>query len=89
MPIHWIAKDTGKIIGRVFNNVNEFIIANGKGGKDGKHLKILVEIDLNQPLLRGSTTKMNGIIKGIDFCYEKCPDFCYCCGLIGHNEKNH
>ena len=48
LPIHWITKDAWKKIGRVFNAVKEVIIL--LGGKDGKHLKILVEIDLKQPL---------------------------------------
>ena len=58
------------------------------GGREGKHLKVLVEIDLTQPLLRGTTVKMNGVGRWIDFKYEKCPDFCYCCGRMGHNERN-
>ena len=58
------------------------------GSKEGKQLKILVEIDPTQPLIRGITIKMNGILKQIDFRYEKCPDFCYCCGILEHNERN-
>ncbi|XP_027184311.1 uncharacterized protein LOC113782635 [Coffea eugenioides] len=87
LPIHWITKEVGRKIGGVFLSVKEVIIPNS-GGKDGKHLKILVEIDIEQPLLRGTTVRMNGVMKWIEFRYEKCPDFCYCCGKLGHNEKN-
>lgn len=82
-----ITKDAGKKIGGVFLSVKEVIIPNG-GSKGGKHIKILVEIDLTQPLLRGTMVKMNGIIKWVEFRYECCPDFCYCCGMMGHNENN-
>lgn len=85
--MRWITKDTGKKIGGVFNAIKEVIIPT-RGGKDGKHLKILVEIDLKQSLLQSTMVKMNGIMKWIDFHFEKCPDFYYCCGLMGHNEKN-
>ena len=77
----------GRKIGGVFDSVKEVILPNG-GGKDGKHIKILVEVNIEKPLLRGTIVRMNGSARWIEFRYEKCPDFCYCCGLLGHNEKN-
>ncbi|XP_027182378.1 uncharacterized protein LOC113780799 [Coffea eugenioides] len=76
LPIHWITKEIGRKIGGVFSSVKEVIIPNG-GGKEGKHLKILVEMDLSRPLLRGTTVKWEGSARWIEFRYEKCPEFCY------------
>ena len=87
LPIHWITKEVRRKIGGVFLSSKDVIIPK-VGSNEGKHVKILVKIDLTQPLIRGTTVKMNGIIKWIDFKYEKCSDFCYCCGIMGHSEKN-
>ena len=58
------------------------------GGKEGKHLKILGEIDLSVPLPRGIMVKSNGMVRWIEFKYEKCPDFYFCYGMVGHSERN-
>ena len=58
------------------------------GGKDDKHIKVLAEIDLTVPLPRGVMIKSFGMMRWIEFKYEKCPDFCFCCGMIGPNERN-
>ncbi|XP_027171873.1 uncharacterized protein LOC113771491 [Coffea eugenioides] len=86
LPIHWISKDVGRKIWKVFKEVKEVLIPHS-GGKDGKHLKLLVNADLTQPLLRGTAVKMDGVLNWISFRYERVPDFCYKCGIIGHSEK--
>nr|XP_027108780.1 uncharacterized protein LOC113728590 [Coffea arabica] len=86
LPLHWVTKEAGRKIGGIFAGVREVIIPQG-GGKEGKHLKILAEVNLKEPLPRGSMVKSNGGTRWIEFKYEKCPDFCFCCGLIGHNER--
>lgn len=87
LPVHWISKEAGRKIGAVFLEVKDVIVPQ-VGGKEGRHLKILVSVDMSQPLLRGTTVTMNGTCKWISFKYERCPDFCYCCGVIGHCERN-
>ena len=57
------------------------------GGKEGKHLKERIMVDIFHPMLRGKTIKMDGLRKWIKFNYERCPDFCYTCRIVGHNEK--
>ena len=42
-----------KKIGGVFRKVKEVILPSG-GGKEGRHMKIFAEIDLLQPLVRGT-----------------------------------
>lgn len=45
-------------------------------------------MDLNQPLSRGTAVKLDGGYKWLQFRYERCPDFCYHCGMIGHSESS-
>ena len=87
LPLHWVTKEIGKRIGGVFNRVREVIISPGER-KEGKHLKVLVELDLNHPILRATTVRIRDEANRIKFRYEKCPDFCYYCGKMGHNERN-
>ncbi|XP_027157976.1 uncharacterized protein LOC113759597 [Coffea eugenioides] len=87
LPIHCLSKAVGKKVGTIFHEVKEVLIPQS-GGKEGKHMKLLVLIDIKQPLLRGTTIQMNGVNKWLSFKYERCPDFCYSCGVIGHSEKN-
>ena len=61
-----MTKEVGRKIGEVFNKVIEILIPNG-GGKDGKLMKILVELDFNKPLFRGTTMKLNGNVRCIEF----------------------
>lgn len=51
-------------------------------------MKLLIEVDITQPLLRGVTTKFNGVSRWLQFRYEKCQNFCYNCCVIGHGDKS-
>ena len=73
-------------LGQMFSAIREVIIPPG-GGKEGRHMKILVEIDKSQPLARGTTVKFNGNPIWVDLDIKKCPDFSYKCGIIGHGDK--
>lgn len=85
LPIHWVSQATGFKLGKLFKDVKEVVIPQG-GSKGGKYLKILVNVDLCKPLIRGTIVKLGGSSCWVDFKYEKCPDFCYKCGRIGHVE---
>nr|XP_027083817.1 uncharacterized protein LOC113706127 [Coffea arabica] len=39
LPIHWLSKEVGRKIGKVFREVKEVLISHS-GGKEGKHLKL-------------------------------------------------
>nr|XP_027088489.1 uncharacterized protein LOC113709831 [Coffea arabica] len=86
LPVHWMSKEAGRRIGAMFHQVRDVIIPQ-TGGKEGRHLKLSVLMDIAQPLLRGTTVKVAGSTKWASFKYERCPDFCYKCGRIGHSEK--
>lgn len=57
------------------------------GSKEGRVLKLLVEVDLNKPLLRGIKIKLEDEQIWVDFSYEQLPMFCFYCGCIGHSER--
>ncbi|XP_027169532.1 uncharacterized protein LOC113774320 [Coffea eugenioides] len=86
LPMHWISKEVGRKIGAVFKQVKDVIILQ-MGGKEGRHLKMFVTMDLSKPLLRGTIVKIEGTMIWVAFKYERCPDFCYNCGFVGHGER--
>lgn len=51
-------------------------------------MKVLVEIDLEKPLMRGIKMKLDEELFWLDFKYEKLSTFYFYCGIIGHQEKN-
>lgn len=90
-----MSKETGlKItakLGRVFDiilvEVGGDIILVEVGGKEGRHIKLLVELDITKPLQRGTKPQFRKQENWVDFRYEQLPDLCFYCGLISHNEK--
>lgn len=54
---------------------------------NGRLLKLLVELELDKTLLRGTMLKLEGEMVWEDFRYELLPTFCFYCGIIGHSEK--
>nr|XP_027067674.1 uncharacterized protein LOC113693318 [Coffea arabica] len=87
LPVHWLSREIGRKIGGVFKEVREVVIPQA-GGKEGRHMKVLVMVDLSKPLLRGTVVRIAGTGKWIAFKYERCPDFCYNCGIVGHSERS-
>ena len=87
LPVHWLCRTVGIKVGKLFKSVREVIVPPG-GGKEGRHMKILVEVDVQKPLLRGTLVKLEGVNTWVDFKYERCPDFCYNCGIVGHGDKS-
>ncbi|KAJ1380428.1 Zinc finger, CCHC-type [Sesbania bispinosa] len=55
----------------------------------GAFVKVQVQIDVDKPLLSGVNvgSKKDGVF-WVDFQYERVPQFCYRCGLIGHDESS-
>lgn len=86
VPFHWFSIDTGRKIGSLLGNTLNVLISDG-GTQAGRHLKILVDIDLTKPLARGTKLKYQQDEVWAQFKYEQLPTFCYYCGGIGHNER--
>lgn len=51
-------------------------------------MKLLVEVDLDKPLLRGTKIKLDHELLWVDFKYEQLSRFCFYCEKFGHQEKN-
>ncbi|KAL3518801.1 hypothetical protein ACH5RR_021390 [Cinchona calisaya] len=73
--------------GGIFHAVKNVVVSQ-VGDKEGKHIKLLVEVDITKPLLRGTMDRLEGELRWPNFTYERLPDFCYQCGIIGHFEKS-
>ncbi|CAH9070814.1 unnamed protein product [Cuscuta epithymum] len=53
----------------------------------GKGILIKEVGEKDKPLKKGTNLKKEGKSYWVDFKYEKLPNFCFICGLIGHSDK--
>ena len=90
LPIKSMIREVGEDIGHGIGRLVEVDVPdNGFGW--GKYLRIRVEIDVMEPLLRGKV--LQGAEEGesepfwVDFKYEHLPIFCYRCGKLGHSSN--
>ncbi|KAE8782072.1 hypothetical protein D1007_44590 [Hordeum vulgare] len=60
------------------------------GMAEGESLRIKVKLDITKPLMRGTVihTGDDERVRWCPFRYEYLREFCYICGIIGHEEKN-
>lgn len=86
IPPHLMYVETGRRIGGLISDVRDVMLMD-TGGKEGRHMKIQVDIDITKPLQRGTMLKYKMKERWVDFKYEQLPIFCFYCGQIGHNEK--
>lgn len=87
VPHHWSSKEVGWKLGSLFPKCLNVILPEN-GSKLGRMLKLLVEVNLSKPLLRGTKLKLEQELLWVDFKYEMLPTFCFYCGIVGHQEKN-
>uniref|UniRef100_A0A803Q028 Zinc knuckle CX2CX4HX4C domain-containing protein n=1 Tax=Cannabis sativa TaxID=3483 RepID=A0A803Q028_CANSA len=76
-----LARTLGNLIG-TFIEVFEDSLNEGWG----LFLRIRVGIDVSKPLLRGQMVTFPWMADDLwlDYRYERLPDFCYECGIVGH-----
>lgn len=87
IPLQWLTSRTVWKIGRAFNQVSNVLIPEN-GSRDGRYAKLLVDMDLTKPLLRGTRIRCNEKCCWITFKYEQLPNYYFYCGQIGHGERN-
>ncbi|CAA0814779.1 Unknown protein, partial [Striga hermonthica] len=86
VPLNWLCSEVGLKIGRSFKKVKNVTICTGNGNC-GRYLRLLVTVDLKEPLLRCTCIKLGDTFKRIEFKYEKLLNLCYYCGKIGHVDR--
>jgi hypothetical protein len=85
LAIKSMIREVGEDIGNVIGNSLEVDVPEDGIGW-GRYLRIRVELDVTQPLLRGMILEYDDSAPfWVDFQYEHLPIFCYRCGLLGHN----
>lgn len=62
LPHHWHSNKVGLKIDKLFQEVKEVLLPQ-TGGKEGRHMKLLVTVDTTLPLQRGSMVTLNRIKK--------------------------
>lgn len=85
VPVHLMFLESGKKIGALVGKVNDVMLVEA-GGREDRHVRVLIDLDLTKPLLRGTTLKYKQEECWIEFKYEQLPLFCFYCGRVGHNE---
>lgn len=55
----------------------------------GRFLRVKVRLDIRKPLMRGVTISLGEDVddRWCPLSYEFLPEFCYCCGIIGHMDR--
>lgn len=82
-----MAREVGWKIGKLFPRCLNVIILKNRS-KNGLLLKLLVEVELEKPLLRGTKLKFDNEFVWAEFRYEKLPTFYFYCEIVGHREKS-
>ncbi|CAA0840589.1 Unknown protein, partial [Striga hermonthica] len=87
LPLHWVSAEIGLKVGKLFKEVLDVVVPD-MGVYGGRLVKILVELNLKDPILRGTHIRLGGEAKWVHFKYENLLTFCYYCGRIGHADRN-
>ena len=90
LSIKSMIREVGEDIGKELGNLLEVdVLENGLGW--GKYLRIRVEINVMEPLLRGRIVQgvegENANPFWVEFKYEHLPIYCYRCGKLGHSSN--
>ncbi|CAA0840375.1 Unknown protein [Striga hermonthica] len=87
IPMSWLTTEVGMKIGGIFQEVKNVVVVKGSGPR-GNYLRLLVSINLEEQLPRGTSVKLHDQVIGVTFLYEKLVNLCYYCGKIGHLDRS-
>ncbi|KAM0891005.1 hypothetical protein ACQ4PT_026682 [Festuca glaucescens] len=94
MPFGLMNRETAEVIGAEFGGLLD-VETDEDSTTVGKFLRIKVTLDIRVPLRRGikliedvelDTGGTQEMERWCPFQYEFLPDFCYCCGRLGHKK---
>ena len=87
LPLKSMTKETGWEIGSKVGRVIDVDVPE-KGVCWGKYLRVRVQFDITKKLIRAKKVKIeDDEPRLVFFRYERLPNFCYRCGIIGHGDK--
>lgn len=82
-----MTENMGNLIGESFGQVVE-VRTDEEGVGLGPCLVLQVHLDIRKPLKRKLKIKVDTEEdEWVYFKYERLPIFCYCCGILGHNDR--
>ncbi|KAH7524654.1 hypothetical protein FEM48_Zijuj06G0142500 [Ziziphus jujuba var. spinosa] len=88
LPLQFMTKDNVLKIGSLFEAVLSCELTSRTHLVGTKYMRIQVELDIRKPIPAGFFQRMvNGTV-WIQFAYERMVDFCYNCGIIGHDKTS-
>nr|XP_048321271.1 uncharacterized protein LOC125419422 [Ziziphus jujuba var. spinosa] len=87
-PLPFMTKSIGEAIGSHLGNC--ILVDSAKRGSClGKFMRVRVQLDITKPLRRGMKIALQHDDHiWVEIQYEKLPDFCYRCGLLGYTLKD-
>ncbi|KAL5747085.1 hypothetical protein ACOSQ2_024382 [Xanthoceras sorbifolium] len=85
LPLACMSKEAGIFLGNFVGSVEE-VDTGSSGSYMGKYLRVRVEVDITKALRRGIRVLMGDPKEEVVVVlrYERLPNFCYFCGIIGH-----
>ncbi|KAJ1376678.1 Zinc knuckle CX2CX4HX4C [Sesbania bispinosa] len=86
LPLHCRTKKMGIKIGKSFGPVLDADVFEIQGR--GSFVKVQVQLVIDKPLLHGINvgSRKDGVF-WVELQYERIPQFCYSCGIIGHEDS--
>lgn len=85
LPANQITNHNANKIGSLFEELLGYELNMVRGRTAHGTIRLQVLLNLGNPLRRGFSLPMQyGETKWIPFTYERLPEFCYRCGIIGH-----
>ncbi|XP_050222915.1 uncharacterized protein LOC126673007 [Mercurialis annua] len=84
LPLMCLNSEAGLSLGSQIGVV-EKVDPGATGDCIGKYLRVRVKVDISKPLKRGLKVKVQeGVVVIAGLRYERLPDLCYNCGILGH-----
>ncbi|TXG73646.1 hypothetical protein EZV62_002225 [Acer yangbiense] len=87
-PLLCMTKEMGTFLGQLIGELVDIDVG-ATGECFGKYMRLRVSIDVTKPLKRCLRVDLTD--KGTEtillLCYEKLPEYCYHCGLLGHSHR--
>lgn len=87
LPAGFTSEKTGRILG---NHISSFLQFDPKSIASSwmDYMRIKVALDVKIPLKKGKKIMLpDGSSSKVRYNYERLPNFCFVCGLLGHVEK--